>query len=343
MSAGTSIWTRRLAGVYLELRVVPVLLWSFAAITLGSALAWEGGGHAGWMAVGWTIGLLLQGAVAHTVNELTDWRSGTDRDPAPRVLSGGSKVVRAGLLNERELMTMGAVAGVLAVGLGLVVASERGWQLLAFGAIGLVGAVVYTLPPIAAAYVPFAGEGVAVLCVWACALGGAALQTGSVPSKVVLVGASHAAFCVSMLMFHHYLDRGPDARALPPKRTSVVRLGRGAQRYGLAWAALATGLAVAAAVVVDPRCTPLAVSGALAMVLHMRVDLDDPPMVTRAEAAVIGAGIAGALWTAIMLAPDMWWVAIVPLVVIPVEAAVAARWLSPALSSQGAQEPVGTG
>ena len=325
-------WQRRLVGCYLELRVVPVLLWSFSAITLGSALAWDEAGQVGWMVAAWVIGLLLQGAVAHCVNELTDWRSGTDRDPAPRVLSGGSKVLRAGLLTERDLVWMGTGAAVLATGLGVVVAAERGWWLLAFGAVGLVGAVAYTLPPLAAAYVPFAGEGVAVLCVWACAVGGFAVQAGSISAQVLLVGASHAAFCVSMLMFHHYLDRGPDSRAQPPKRTTVVRLGGAARAYGLAWAGVAAASAVLATLVVDVRLAPTAVAGMVAVVLHGRVRLDDPVAVTRAEAIVIGAGIVAAITSSILLAPTLWWVAIVPLVLVPVEGIIAARWLTPALA-----------
>ncbi len=324
--------------MYLELRVVPVLLWSFSAITLGSALAWEGSGHVGWMVAAWTIGLLLQGAVAHCVNELTDWRSGTDRDPAPRVLSGGSKVLRAGLLTERDLVWMGIGASVLATGFGVFVAAERGWWLLVFGAVGLLGAIVYTLPPIAAAYVPFAGEGVAVVCVWACALGGFAVQAGAISSQIVLVGASHAAYCVSMLMFHHYLDRGPDARARPPKTTTVVRLDRAARAYGLAWAGLAATTAALGAIVVDTALVPMIVAGALAMALHARVDLDDPIAVTRAETLVIVAGIAAAITTSVLLAPTLWWVAIIPVVLVPLEGAIAARWIAPALpAAQGDQ------
>ncbi len=327
-------WQRRLAGCYLELRVVPVLLWSFSAITLGSALAWDQAGHVGWMVAAWVIGLLLQGAVAHCVNELTDWRSGTDRDPAPRVLSGGSKVLRAGLLTERDLVWMGTGAAVLATGLGVVVAAERGWWLLAFGAVGIVGAVAYTLPPLAAAYVPFAGEAVAVLCVWACALGGFAVQTGSISAQVLLVGASHAAFCISMLMFHHYLDSGPDSRAQPPKRTTVVRLGGAARAYGLAWAGVAAATALLGTLIVDVRLVPTAVAGVVAMMLHGRVQLDDPKAVTRAEAIVIGLGIVAAITSGILLAPALWWVAIVPLLLVPIEGIIAARWLTPALGPE---------
>lgn len=323
---------RSAVGVYLELRVVPVLLWSFSAITLGSALSWQGAGSVRWMVAAWVIGLLLQGAVAHCVNELADWRSGTDRDPAPRVLSGGSKVLRAGLLSERGLVWMGTVAAVLAIGLGVVVAAERGWWLLAFGVVGLLGAIVYTLPPIAAAYVPFAGEGVAVVCVWACAVGGFAVQTGAVSGQILLLGASHAAYCVSMLMFHHYLDRGPDARARPPKRTTVVRLGATAPAYGVAWASVATASAALGVILIDVALIPMVLTGTLAVVLHARVAPDDPVTVTRAETIVILAGIAAAMATSILLAPDLWWVALLPALAVPADAALVARWVAPAVA-----------
>lgn len=327
-------WPRVVIGAYLELRMVPVLLWSFSAITLGSALGWSNSAAPGWLVAAWAIGLLLQGAVAHCVNELTDWRSGTDRDPAPRVLSGGSKVVRAGLLTERELVWMGSLAAGGAVVLGTVVSAERGWWLLGFGGIGIVGAILYTLPPVAAAYVPFAGEAVAVICVWACALGGFAVQRGTITGSVALVGAAHAAYCVSMLMFHHALDRGPDSRATPPKRTTLVWLGPGARAYAVAWSACALGLATVAVVSVTAKVAPLVVAAALTTLLHARVDLDDAASVTKAETVVIMVGIAAAVGSAIWIAPALWWTVLIPLVVIPVEGLVAGRWLAPALATQ---------
>lgn len=323
-------WQRRAAGIYLELRVIPVLLWSFSAIALGSALAVrEGELAAGWLVAALVVGLLLQGLVAHTVNEVTDWRSGTDRDPAPRLLSGGSKVIRAGLLTEVELRRLGAAAAVVATALGIIAAAGRGWWLLALGGAGLAGAVAYTLPPIAAAYVPFAGEGVAFLCVWACALGGFGIQRGDLSGSVFLVGAAHAAYCVSMLMLHHHLDRGPDSRANPPKVTSVVRLGSAAKAYGIAWSAAATALSAAAAAAVDVRLTPLLVSSVIGLAAHATVDAADAASVTRGEAVVIAAGIAGALTASVLLAPILAWLVAVPAVLVPIELAVAGRWLTP--------------
>ena len=47
-------------------------------------------------------------------NDLVDARSGTDAHPAPRILSGGSKVLGLGLLETRHLRVMGAVGATAA-------------------------------------------------------------------------------------------------------------------------------------------------------------------------------------------------------------------------------------
>ena len=68
------------------------------------------------------------------------------------------------------------------------------------------------------------------------------------------------------------------------------------------------------------------------MVLHALVTPDDPVAVTRAETLVIVVGIAAALTTSILLAPALWWVAIVPALLIPLEGLISARWVAPALA-----------
>lgn len=317
--AGRERWK----GVYLELRVVPLLLWSFSGVALGTAVGWQDGvrSHGLFLAAA-GIGALLQGFVAHTVNDVADWRSGTDRDPAPRLLSGGSPVLGAGLLTERELHWLGVAAGVVATGAGFWIAAERGWWLLILGALGLVGAVVYTLPPVRAAYRPFAGETIAFVCVAACAIGGAGVQTGRFSWEALLVGAAHAASCVAMLMLHHYLDRGPDARAVPRKTTTVVFLGQRARRYGIGWSLLALLLWVAAAVTVTPGLIAAMIGAALGLAAHAMVRPDDARSVTRVELAVIGLGIAGALTATIITVPVLAWIVAIPITVIAIELAL---------------------
>jgi 1,4-dihydroxy-2-naphthoate octaprenyltransferase len=300
---------QRFLGVYLEVRVIPVLLWSFTGITIGTAFAvHQGAGlRVGDYLAAVAIGVLLQGIVAHTVNDLADWRSGTDRDPEPRVISGGSGTLTGGWLSERDLAVACVLASAAAIGIGLSLAAARGWWLLLFGAIGLAGAVLYTLPPVRLAYRPYAGEAVAFVCVWACGAGSFALQTGSLTATAALAATTHAAGCVAMLMVHHYLDRGPDSRARPPKVTSVVRLGAQARRYACAWGCVFIALSVGAAVVVAPAFVVLAVAAALGLAAHARVAVDDVAAVTRAELCIIALGIVGGLASAAVLAPPLGW------------------------------------
>ncbi len=315
---------RILLGLWLEIRIIPVLLWSFTAITLGTGLAWHDGGEitvAGYLAAV-AVGVLLQGLVAHSVNEIADWRSGTDRDPAPRVISGGSKVIASGLLRPRDLAVVGVVAAVAAAAIGLAAAAAWGWILLAYGAAGLAGAVLYTLPPIRAAYRPFSGEAVAFVCIWGCTTGAYVLQRGELSGGAALAGIAYAASCVAMLMMHHYLDRVPDSRAFPPKTTTIVLLGPSGRRYAAAWALIALIAAIALTALVDGRFAILAAGFAAALALHLAVDPDDPGSVTRCELGVILLAMGAGLATATALAPELIWALVAAAILVPVELAL---------------------
>src|SRR3989441_970801 len=153
-------WRRKALGWFLEFRTIPVLLWSYTSVALGTALAFLDGGRIDpvWFLVAMALAGLVQGWETHAINEIFDWRSGTDRDASPRALSGGSKVVNLGLLDERDLwiifaMSTAAVAG-LAVAVGLLLA----WWLVLLVAGGYTIGLLYTFPPIATAYRPFVGE-----------------------------------------------------------------------------------------------------------------------------------------------------------------------------------------
>ena len=137
-----------LRGLWLEVRVIPVLLWSFSALTVGTALAATEGSLQVWYYVG---AVLIQGLLAHCVNEIADWRSGTDRHPSPRVISGGSKVIAAGLMGEGALRVTFAGAFVATTVLALALVAARGLVVLPFGLVGVAGAILYTVPPVRAA------------------------------------------------------------------------------------------------------------------------------------------------------------------------------------------------
>ena len=315
-----------LRGLWLELRVIPVLLWSFSAITLGTALACRDRPVHGWYYLGAALlGLLIQGVLAHTVNELEDWRSGTDRHASPRVISGGSKVLVSGLLSERGLKLLFVAAFAATTALGLLLCVARGWVMLPFGLAGVAGAVLYTLPPVRAAYRPFLGEAVACGCLWLCVTGAAVLQGGTIDALTAVAALAVAAYAVGMLMVHHYLDYEADRSAVPVKRTTIVLLGLGrGHRYAIGWCGLALAMAVAASAL-EPRLLPLAVAYAVGLGFHVRCRPGDVGSVTSSELAIIFFGIAGALVSAALLVPALAWAALAAAAVVALELRLAVQ------------------
>ena len=312
---------RTLRGLWLEVRVIPVLLWSFSALTLGTALGADRAGMLDhWYYLGAiALGVLIQGLLAHTVNEIEDWRSGTDRDPSPRMLSGGSKVIVNGLLSARALRVVFLVALLLTVTLGLVMVAARGLVMLPFGLIGVVGAIAYTLPPVRAAYRPIAGEAIAFVCMGACVVGAALLQIPGLDSATWLAAAAVAAYTVSMLMVHHYLDHDADSAARPRKVTTIVWLGleRG-RRYAIGWC-LGGLVGAVAASALQPRLAPLVIGYGLGLLAHLRCRPDDVESVTKNEMAIILCGIAAGLGAAALLVPVLAWAAVAAAVLIVLE------------------------
>ena len=63
--------------------------------------------------------------------------------------------------------------------LGLALVAARGLVVLPFGLVGVAGAILYTVPPVRAAYRPFAGEAVAFICLADCVIGAHVLQGGA--------------------------------------------------------------------------------------------------------------------------------------------------------------------
>jgi len=310
-----------LRGLWLEVRVIPVLLWSFSALTVGTALAATDGSLQVWYYVGAVLlGALIQGLLAHSVNEIADWRSGTDRHPSPRVISGGSKVIAAGLMGEGALRVTFAGAFLATTVLGLALVAARGLVVLPFGLVGVAGAILHTVPPVRAAYRPFAGEAIAFICLANCVIGAHVLQGGpGIDAATVATAVAVAAYAVGMLMVHHYLDHDADRMATPPKVTSIVRLGlvRG-KWYATGWCVVALAAAMAGSAV-QPRLLPLVAGYAVGLLAHLRCRPDDVESVTKNELAIIFAGIAAALSASALLVPELAVAMVVAVVLVAVE------------------------
>src|SRR5438046_4164549 len=123
-------WSRTAKGCVLALRLIPVLLWSYTAVGLGTAAAAAdlGGFDLLWFAVALGLGGLIQGWATHAINEIYDWRSGTDRIDGPRALSGGSHVRNLSLLGEADpWLIFAASSGAIAALTIRVVVARPAW------------------------------------------------------------------------------------------------------------------------------------------------------------------------------------------------------------------------
>ena len=296
--------------MFLEFRLIPVLLWSYTAVAVGTAVALAEGApfHPALLAVAMALAVLVQGWVTHSVNEIFDWRSGTDGDRVPRALSGGSKVQNLGLLSERGLWAVFAGASLAVLALGTWVALVLAPWLGLLVAAGYILGVAYTLPPLATAYRPLLGEWLGGFPgVLLAGLGAYGIQARTLSWIAFLAVSAHALVCCAMLVMHHYADAASDRRARPVKRTTVVVLGsRRSRSYATSLAALAAILYGALALLGYPAFWIGCALTTVAVVAHRTTDPDDLRSVTRHELQVIQLGIAAGLGSVVLLAPALW-------------------------------------
>ncbi len=303
-------WATKARGWFFEFRLIPVLLWSFTSVALGTALAFSETGAFDpiLLSVSMALAGLVQGWVTHAVNEIYDWRSGTDRDPQPRALSGGSKVRNLGLLTERDLWMIFAFStGAVAILAAYVALTRAAWLLFLVVA-GYALGVAYTMPPVATAYRPFLGEWLGGFPgVLLAGLGAYGIQAQTLTWSAILVLSAHALVCTAMLVMHHYQDAAADAAAIPQKRTTVVMLGpRRSRWYAASLAAAGAAIYAALGVLRNPV---FLVGGGLtlaAVVIHARTDLGSLVSITRSELRIIQLGVAAGLAVSIGLAPVLW-------------------------------------
>jgi 1,4-dihydroxy-2-naphthoate octaprenyltransferase len=127
---------------------LPFLTATVVPIALGGAVA----GANDSFALGWWLLALVAGCAVHLglnmANDIFDDASGADAaNVTPTPFSGGSRVIQYGLVSRKGMI--GACVGfyAVAVAIGLFLAAERGWWLLAIGAVGVALSLAYTAPP----------------------------------------------------------------------------------------------------------------------------------------------------------------------------------------------------
>lgn len=296
-------------GFWRLVRIVPVISWSLSAIAIGASLAWAQTGRLHWGHLSLIVlaALLVQGLLAHAINEREDWRSGTDRR-STGILSGGTRLMRDGVFTERDMVWIAALSAAVFVALGAYFHQAVGPAIWWAVAAGLWAGIAYTQPPLRLAYRPLLGEWLAG---WPAMLAITVatyfiLTGGAAPTPAVLWGgALHGLFCIAWLMQHHRTDIPADLTSSPPKLTTPawlhVRRGAGADRWApAAYFALAAVLGGTAAWVSDARFAVTPLLALPGMALALAPGAGDVPSLTRRQLGMMGLTGAHALALALL-------------------------------------------
>ncbi|MGE5654541.1 MAG: prenyltransferase [Bacillota bacterium] len=290
------------------------MAWSLAAFGIGAGAAIAARGFHGldWVNLALTVagGVFFQGVVAHSTNELIDWKSGTDRY-SDGILSGGAKVLRRGVLTQCELELYSWLGGIAAFGVALALGRRvGGWVWLVY-IVGCWASLGYSLPPLRLAYRPLAGEWLAAWpATWTCVYAGGLILGAPRTSSLALAASVHATMSVSWLMQHHLADIPADLAAVPQKQTTVawasMYIGRVNCRYIVAGyflltACLALLLCNSLWITVLPAV--LAVLGAVAA---LATDPQSVASITTWQRVMIGLSLVDALVLGSGLAIGIW-------------------------------------
>ena len=188
---------------------------------LGICMAWYDGSFNIGTAVLATVGLILAHASCNILNDYFDYRSGVDKVTNVTPFSGGSGMIKRGLLTSKEVFWLGFILLLIDVPIGLYFCITKGWLLLPLILVAAFCVVLYS-PVILKGYWPewSPGLGLGILPV----LGMYFSQTGAFTWHA-LIASVPAGFLVHNLLL---LNEFPDVEAdkVGKRKTLPITLGR---------------------------------------------------------------------------------------------------------------------
>ncbi|HLM94845.1 MAG TPA: prenyltransferase [Acidimicrobiales bacterium] len=212
----------RLWTIFLATRL-PFLTATLIPVGLGGVIAARDNAfHALWFVVALVAAMAVHLGL-NMANDLFDDASGADAaNVTPTPFSGGSRVLQYGLVSRRAMVTGCVALYALSMALGVYLAVERGWALLAIGAVGIVLSLAYSAPPLRLVHRGL-GEPVTALGFGpVMAVGTYFASAGRWSWQPVLASLPVALLIALVLYVNQVPDRLGDEAA--GKRTLIVRL-----------------------------------------------------------------------------------------------------------------------
>lgn len=211
-------------------RTLPV---SLGPVLVGTAVAWDAGGHRPLPALAAALGALLLQIGSNFANDVFDYEKGADTED--RI--GPPRATQLGLLSPAALKRgMGVVFG-LATLVGLYLTAVAGPAVVGIGVVSILAAIAYTGGPYPLGYHGLGDLAVFVFFGPVAVVGTTFVQTGTLPVLAWLAALPVGFLATAILVVNNLRDVDTDRAA--GKRTLAVRLGRGGARAE--WGLLVAG------------------------------------------------------------------------------------------------------
>ena len=252
-------------------------------------------------------------AAANVLNDVGDDEIGTDPRNQQRIYpyTGGSRFIQTGILSRTEMRRLGTGLLALATLAGVLLVVEKGPIVMAFGVIGVLLAVLYSLGPLKLSSMGLGEIAVGVAFGVLPVTGAAWLQGAPIDGTLILLSIPLGAWVENILLINEVPDMEADGGA--GKRTLPVRFGLDvtANLY------LAVNIGAAAIVVLLtwwgalPLLAPLVPIGLLVLAFKaaagIRGGVADREAMTRSIEATLAIQGVGSIWLAGCALYGVWF------------------------------------
>lgn len=188
---------------------------------LGACMAWYDGFFSIGNIVLAGVGLILAHASCNAFNDYFDYKSGVDKATTVTPFSGGSGLLKQGLLTPREVFGIAAICLLLDIPIGLYFCIVKGWLLLPLIVVAAICVVLYS-PAILKWYwpewSPFVGLGMLPV------LGMYFSQTGAYTWNALIAAVPAGLLVHNLLLLNEFPDI--EADKMGHRKTLTITMGR---------------------------------------------------------------------------------------------------------------------
>ena len=285
---------------------LPVLAGSAWGASVGAQFSW-------YVFVLALVATVCVQAAANVLNDVGDEQIGTDPRNTDRIYpyTGGSRFIQTGILSQAAMARLGITLIVIASLAGLALFAERGPLVIAFGIIGILLGVLYSLGPVKLASVGLGEASIAVAFGLLPVTGAAWLQGAPIDAALILFSIAIGGWVENILLINEVPDMKADGAS--GKRTFPVRFGLAAT------ANLYLAVNIAATIIVSllaatgdlPLLAPLVPLGLLVLAFKaargIRGGVADRATLTRSIEATLAIQAIGTIWLAGCALYGVWF------------------------------------